>query len=126
MAEIYWMYVIGNVSDLFLIILIISSFCLVAGILSYCGTIEYDDEDKGKQFAKKLLHRSFIVIAISTIGILFTPSQKQLYAIYGIGGTIDYLKNNDKAKQLPDKCIDALTRYIDSIEKKEKKKEDKE
>ena len=28
--------------------------------------------------------------------------------IYGVGCTIDYIKSNDKAKQLSDKCIKAL------------------
>ena len=28
--------------------------------------------------------------------------------IYGVGGTIDYVKSNKTAKQLPDKCIKAL------------------
>ena len=39
--------------------------------------------------------------------------------IYGLGGTIDYIKSNDKAKELPDKVVDALTRYVDHIEKEE-------
>ena len=34
----------------------------------------------------------------------------------------DYIKNNDKAKKLPDKVVNALTRYIDHIEKEESKK----
>jgi hypothetical protein len=34
--------------------------------------------------------------------------------IYGIGGTIDYLKSNETAKRIPDKCIKALDLYIDS------------
>ena len=37
--------------------------------------------------------------------------------IYGLGGTIDYIKSNDKAKKLPDKVVNALTRYIDYVEK---------
>jgi hypothetical protein len=42
--------------------------------------------------------------------------------IYGVGGTIDYIKSNDKAKKLPDKCIEALDKYLDNINKEEKDK----
>lgn len=38
----------------------------------------------------------------------------------GIGMTIDYIKDNDVVKQLPDKCIEALEVWVDSF------KEDKE
>jgi hypothetical protein len=40
--------------------------------------------------------------------------------IYGLGTTVDYIKSNDKAKELPDKAVDALTRYIDTISKEDK------
>lgn len=50
----------------------------------------------------------------------FTPSTEKAYKIVGIGGTIDYLKDNNTAKQLPDKCIKALDilleKQIDKIE----------
>ena len=41
--------------------------------------------------------------------------------IYGVGGTIDYIRKNDTAKQLPDKCIKVLDcfadKYIDEPKK---------
>ena len=43
--------------------------------------------------------------------------------IYGIGGTIDYIKSNETAKQLPDKCIKALDKLVDNLN--EKKQENK-
>ena len=61
-----------------------------------------------------------VMLIVGAIGSIITPSTKEMYAIYGLGGTIDYIKSNDKAKQLPDKCVDALTRYVDSIEKENK------
>lgn len=35
--------------------------------------------------------------------------------IFGIGGSIDYLKSNDVAKQLPDKCINAIDAWVSSL-----------
>ena len=35
--------------------------------------------------------------------------------IYGAGTIVDYCKENSKVKEIPDKAIDALNRYLDSI-----------
>ena len=55
------------------------------------------------------------------ISFIFTPTTKEALAIYGIGGTIDYIKQNPTAKQIPDKCINALDKWVDSwgVEKKD-------
>ena len=36
--------------------------------------------------------------------------------IYGLGGTLDYIKSNEVAKQLPDKCIIALDKYLEEVD----------
>ena len=46
------------------------------------------------------------------IGNIFIPDKKTLYVIYDIGGTLDYLKENKTAKQIPDKAILALDKYL--------------
>ena len=43
--------------------------------------------------------------------------------VYGVGGTIDYIKSNDTAKQIPDKCVKALDKYLDNLTKEENQKE---
>lgn len=48
------------------------------------------------------------------LGTIFVPTTKEALMIYGIGGTIDYLKENPTAKQLPDKCVNALDKWADS------------
>lgn len=121
MIEIYWLQVIGNISILCSIALIFTISALAILTVGYCSFTVYDDDDRVKQAAIiKWLRRSAVGIAISVVGVVFIPSNKELMVIYGIGGTIDYIKSNDKAKQLPDKCVDALTRYVDSIEKENK------
>ena len=75
------------------------------------------DEDFGFPLAKKYIAK-FIrftllpILIISTIGNTFIPDTKTLYVIYGIGGTLDYLKENKTAKQIPDKAILALDKYL--------------
>jgi tetrahydromethanopterin S-methyltransferase subunit D len=94
---------------------------LVTLTFGYCAFEVYYDGDRAKQAAiVKWLRRSAVGIAISAVGVVFIPSDKELMAIYGIGGTIDYIKSNDKAKQLPDKVVDALTKYLETLNEEKK------
>lgn len=51
---------------------------------------------------------------------IFIPTTNEALLIYGVGGMIDYIKSNDTAKQLPDKCVKALDKYLDNLTKEEK------
>ena len=120
MAEIYWLQRIGALSDLFNVMWIFA--IVVVGFLLILApmTIDYIKENNITDQAKKAAKTLAVIFIVGAIGNIITPSTKEMYAIYGLGGTIDYIKSNDKAKQLPDKCVDALTRYVDSIEKENK------
>lgn len=62
-------------------------------------------------------------LIIGCILIMFSfaiPSEKKLYTIYGIGSTIDYIKSNDKAKEIPNKAIDCIYKYLDNYSKNSK------
>jgi hypothetical protein len=123
MTEIYWLQVVGNLGSLTVVAMIIAIIALIVLTIGYCAFEVYDDDDRAKQAAiVKWLKRSAVAIIVSAAGMVFIPSDEELMVIYGIGGTIDYIKSNDKAKELPDKVVDALTRYVDSIEKEEKDK----
>lgn len=64
----------------------------------------------------------FVVFGISVLITAITPTKKEAYFIYGVGSTIDYIQNNPKAKQIPDRCIDALNRWVDNLNKTEEGK----
>ena len=89
---------------------------IVIATVTLCDDFFDDDATR----AKRVLKWTVPSFAIALSVFCFIPSTKEAMLIYGIGGTLDYIKSNDKAKQLPDKCIDALTRYLDSIEKENK------
>ena len=57
----------------------------------------------------------FIIGLLGILGVVFIPDTKEAYVIYGVGNTIDYLKNNETAKQLPDKAIQALDKWADKF-----------
>lgn len=124
MNELYWIGRCAVVNEIAAIVLIAG--LVVAGILGFiiiCAFIEgvFDTEDwvNVRRWSKKIA----VVCAISTVFYAFVPSQKEMYLILGIGGTIDYLQSNEKAGQIPDKCLDAIDAWVDSLVEDEKSKE---
>ena len=129
MFEIYFIQRLGNVSTLFNIgfwacIFAIILILIVGFFLAVDNDMYVDDLKEAVGRSKKYINRFLLWFAFFTAGAVLCPTEKEILAIYGVGGTIDYIKSNDKAKQLPDKCIDALTRYVDSIEPENKDKKD--
>ena len=45
---------------------------------------------------KKMFKGSMFAIVLGVVMAIFIPSQKNLLIIYGVGGTIDYLKEGCK------------------------------
>lgn len=122
MESLYWIITIGHLSNLFV------AFCIFFGILFGLWIIKLL-VDQNEQPNDKELYKSdkkwtkilATIEIISALSVVFIPNQKELLTIYGIGGTIDYIKSNDTAKQLPDKCINALDKWVDSYIKEENK-----
>lgn len=120
MVEIYWLQRVGELSAFFDVMWIFAITVLGLFLIFSPMAIEIIRENNITNQAKKVGKTLVVVLIVGAIGGILTPTEKEMYAIYGIGGTIDYIKSNDKAKQLPDKVVDALTRYVDSIEKEDK------
>lgn len=51
--------------------------------------------------------------------LILTPTKKDLLLIYCLGPTVDYIQDNEKVKELPDKCLEALSKWEDSLDKEE-------
>jgi len=114
MSEIYWITRFDYLQSILITISIFSGIALFACIIFMLG-YDKDTNDYKKGFSGfKISLSSFL---LSMILACLVPSTKEAMLIYGVGGTIDYVKNNKEAKELPDKCIETLTRYVDSIEK---------
>lgn len=117
MTEIFWLTRIGVLNDVFTFLWVVASFgiAIILFAMPISGEEWYEDL---KNILKRWIKRLAVVLFVGIVGCIFTPSKEDLYLIYGLGGTIDYIKSNDKDKVLPDKVIDALTRYVDSIDEK--------
>lgn len=95
----------------------------VLAVLGFWVFLCSTDGEEPSPIVKKVLKGSFLVIVFGLFGCLFIPSQKSLLIIYGVGGTIDYLKENKDANKIPDKCIKALDKYLDDALKEDKDNE---
>ena len=114
MKELYFINLIGNIN--------IAAW-MVFGVLCFAEFfvgIAYFMEDIEDALMKKL-SKSMIVVAVVclVLGILL-PTKKDCYIIFGIGSVVDYIQDNEDAKQLPDKTIKMLNALADKYTEEEK------
>lgn len=112
MNEIYWITrldAINGLGFLFVTLGIIGSLALsVIHLLA-----SHDKETSVVKTIKPFRYFSYVILIIGGLIGIFLPTTKEAVIIWGVGGTIDYIKSNDTAKQLPDKCIKALDKFVD-------------
>lgn len=124
MSTLYWISVLDNINFLFVLIFIASLLFSVASVLVNL-TCMPDEISKALDYKRfiKTKNWAYTLLITSTLVITFVPPKRELYIIYGVGGTIDYLKDNPTAKELPDKCIKALDTWVDNFNKEEGNKD---
>ena len=121
MSELYWLGVLGNLHDFCVSLAILAAFAFLA--VGFVLLVSVDDDYEFLPSIKKVFKYSIFVFVFGIIMAIFIPSTKNLLIIYGVGGTIDYLKDNKDANKIPDKCIKALDKYLDDALKEDKNKE---
>lgn len=112
MSELYWVTRLLELKESLEIFAIV---CIVAAIIIALAYFISDgdaiEEDTFKRWVKRLGASVFI----SLLFCVFIPDRKDMYMIFGLGGTIDYIKQNDIVKQIPDKCIQALDVWVGEL-----------
>lgn len=118
MNEIYWITRFDSFHCLGIAMFWISLLLFNIFWLISISEDDWTGRDCCTERQKRILRRgarySVISFFIGLILWVFVPTQKEALLIYGVGGTIDYIKQNPTAKQLPDKCIKALDKWVDS------------
>ena len=128
MNEIYWLTRLDGINAIAITLVVISviasaisliGYFVCLGNISYYTTREYEENIEEWTRYKTIWKKIWVVfvplLIIFTSVRVFTPTTNEAFVIYGIGGTIDYVKSNPTAKQLPDKCIKALDRWMDNL-----------
>lgn len=113
MSELYWLTRLDGLNTFGVVIMIIgiilSVFVIVWGVAVNVETTF----TKYKGFVNKCAKIIFPITFIGILMTIFIPTTKEAFLIYGVGGAVDYIKSNDTAKQLPDKCVKALDKWVD-------------
>ena len=112
MSEIYWISRLDYINSLFIALSIIFGVITVVGALSH---FLCEDEDKGtdKVVFKRVYQRALLFFIPSILTVIFIPTSKEAYMIWGVGGAIDYIRTNEVIQQLPDKTVQCLDKFID-------------
>lgn len=113
MNEIYWITRLDAISSLFGTVIGFSLLAIfILMLLSLLGDLQFKDEIKKYIKAIKIVTISFI---IGILGVTFIPTTNDVMLMYGLGTIKEYVDDNEKTKELPDKAIDALNKYLDEI-----------
>ena len=129
MSEIYWITRLDLISGWLIGFAVISAIVTFIAIVAYiCNRSDYEKygEDQCKrwtEFSSKLFKISLPCFFAFCLSSILTPTTKEAMLIYGVGTTIDYVKQNNTLQQIPYKCINALDAWVDSLTKKESKNE---
>ena len=116
-SDMYWITRLSSIHDAFLFVLIIAMIVAVfTGIIVLAFCNDKDDYACFKQ-VKKCFITAIVAVVLNGIGLVFVPKTSEALLIYGVGTTIDYVDNNETIKQLPDKAVQALDKYLDSLNK---------
>jgi hypothetical protein len=111
-------YLLTRLSELSHVLEILEVVCVIVIAVIFSGVIiNYSCDGKSDLpgWAKKWVPATIAVLSVALVLDFFIPNRNDMLLIYGLGGTIDYVQSNDKAKQLPDKAVEALNRYLDTI-----------
>ena len=111
MSELYWLTRLEYIQNFLVIVMSISGIALFISFMLWTMA-EYSDEIRKTLVWLKC---TFATLVISSLIFVFVPSTKEAVLIWGVGSTIDYLQENETAKQLPDKCINALNDWVESL-----------
>lgn len=115
---IYLLFMLDNITTLFMVVGVLSALVwAITAILSIVGesTVNgrYSEWTEESVALVKRVRNTMLKIFIPflTLGV-FLPNSKQAAVIFSVGQTIEYVKGNEKLKELPDKAVMCLDKFI--------------
>lgn len=121
MEELYW---IGRLDIIYHFSLFLCITCLVLSLIGFIWWSFASDGEHNQseaKMAKSMLKIAVPIACITLLLAIFTPCKREAYMIYGIGGTIDYVRSDSVATKLPHKAIMAIDSYLEDINKNKNK-----
>lgn len=122
MSEIYWLTRVDTLNTIFgwmIAVPVIVGILMFISFLVSMESLRSNEIEENwlafKKYCKKFRNVLLPVFIVGILGIGFCPTKNDMLLIYGVGGSIDYLRNNPTAQKLPDKCIEALDAWVDEL-----------
>lgn len=111
---IYLLLILDRLVVLATIIAIISGIAFaVTLILNIVTSCEPDDfSKKVETLIKKIKNNALLIFILSLLIACFVPDSKKAAIIFTVGNTIEYVQNNEKLQELPDKAIQCLDKFV--------------
>lgn len=118
MSEIYWITRLDDIS------FFLGSISIICGILFALAVFviaiaESEGDSSILKGGITTIKFSLSAFLLSMTINVFVPTTKDAMLIFGVGGTIDYIKSNETINKLPDKCVKALDAWVESLTEKE-------
>ena len=123
MNEMYWITRLDAVNDFLIILIILATITIVGCLIILFSEIVDEDEIWVKKMFRITKVSILVLLTTSTLKV-FVPTTNEMYAIIGIGGTYEYLKDNKDIKEIPDNTIKALKIWSENLVSKEEVKKE--
>ena len=116
---VYLLMILDSIVILFIVLSVIFGLLFaIFTMLDIVGKCENPNDynafsENAKTVFKKTRKISIWIFIPSLLVALLLPSSKQAAIIYTAGSTFEYVQNNEKIQELPDKAVDCLNKFID-------------
>lgn len=113
----YLLQVVDGLRIILIAILIVSAIVAFIGILNLFDCL-YDEDN-----SKKIILWASVVVAVTSILLVFIPSKKTI--LYMTGGRIaeEFVENNEKVKEIPEKTVELIYNELERLTSKGKGEE---
>lgn len=125
MKEIYWIQRLDGLCTFCEVLVILSIItAIVAAVALFVFWLNaYDERDEIIiSGGKRALIISCITAVLFGSAVVFVPTSEEALIIYGVGGTVDYVQDSETLQKLPDKAVEALDLWVESLKKEEGKR----
>lgn len=111
MSDLILISILSNLKTFFIIICI-ALVLIVIFLWGMAFDENLSESEADSRKAKNKVAGLTILTVICLVLATLLPNKKEVYMIYGFGSVIDYVDNNETAKELPDKIVNIVDDYL--------------
>lgn len=115
---VYLLFILDKVSMLARACVVFSAIAFIVSLIFHIvascedGDSRSDFSENQKNTIKKIKTIALRILIPAVIALTFIPNSKQAAIIFTAGGAIEYVQGNDKIKELPDKAVECLDKFV--------------